>query len=236
MKVNAGKTETLVVNPHEPGDDSGYLLGNVPLKAVSVFKYLGCRFNCEASGDLEFDERIRLASIRMRELSGIWRQKSLSRQLKVRLVQALVFPILTYGCEAWVLYKDQRARLAAFETKAYRRVMNISYRLRSRNTSVFTKAGTGPVLLKQIALRKLNYFGHVMRHPSLEKCVIAGEVAGTRRQGGQKREWFYEIEEWLGEKLPLCIELAQDRLAFARRARAAAEKSAGLRAGTTANE
>jgi len=109
--------------------------------------------------------------------------------LKARLIQTLVWPIVTYDAEAWTLSKDLRGNIEAFEMQCYRR-------------SCHKWNGAGESRLETVKSRKLIYFGHISRHISLEKDIMFGTMPGLRRQGGQRIEWSVDLVEWTEESIP----------------------------------
>jgi len=191
---------------------------SVPI-AKSV-KYLGVLFEDDASGSGEFRSRLAQGYARLASLRPLLRRRDLSTKLKARLIQSLVFPIVTYGCEAWSLTKDERAKLRSCETKSYHQALQRAGRLRISNTVLFILADCKPMLEAQCRRRKLSYFGHVVRHCSIEKDVMLGMCPGSRRRGGQRRQWIQDITSWLSKALakPVSIyeavTLAQDRSLF----------------------
>jgi len=122
-----------------------------------------------------------------------------SNKLKARLIKALVWPIVTYGSEAWTLNKELCENVEAFEIQCYRRAMCISYVEHVMNEEVLRRVGQDRGLLRQVKSRKLKYFGHTTRHESLQKDIMLGIMAGKLRQGGQKKQWIDDIVQW-GEK------------------------------------
>jgi len=119
----------------------------------------------------------------------IWRSRAISPPLKARLFVAeqqntmalLVWPILTYGAEAWTLSKDLRCSIEAFEMQCYRRSMKISYMEHVTNEEVLERVDQNRKLLAMVKTRKLKYFGHISRHASLENDIMLGTVPGLRR-------------------------------------------------------
>ena len=110
----------------------------------------------------------------------------LTPKLKRRLMQTLVFPIITYGCEAWNLSRDSLETLASFEMNAYRRALRVTYTTHTTNAEILNHHVRlwGPTLVIFYQRRKLCYFGHVMRHDGIDRTIIDRIVPGTRRQGG----------------------------------------------------
>ena len=132
-------------------------------------------------------------------------------------------------CEAWSLSKDKRSKLNTIATKTYRRALGIRYTERVSNAEVFARTECEALLEKQIRRRKLRYFGHVVRHDSLEQDIMLGMIPGLKRQGGQKKQWLDDICNWattsesvtalpngripkaLSKTIPKLVSLARDR-------------------------
>jgi len=142
--------------------------------------------------------------------------RTISNCLKARLIKSLVCPIVTYGSEAWTLNKDLEGNIGAFEMQCYRRSMRISYTEHVTNDEVLQRVGQGRVLMGQVKSRKLEYFGHVSRHNSLEKDIMLRFMPGTKRQGGQKRQWIDNVTQWTGKGLVDIVRLAENRNMYRR--------------------
>jgi len=99
----------------------------------------------------------------MTGLSKIWKDRDLTLAAKSRLVEALVFPVATYGCETWTLSKNQRAKLTSFETWCWRRMLRVPWTAKRTNESILAQIGKYPTLENVRLRRKLAYFGHVVR-------------------------------------------------------------------------
>jgi len=143
-------------------------------------------------------------------------QKDLSTKLKAIIIHSLVFPVVTYGCEARTFTKEERNKLRSFETKSYRRALGRPAQFRTSNRILFIVADCEPMLEAQCWKRKLAYFGHVVRHDSMEKDIMLGMCPGNRCAGGQRRQRINDITQWLSTILqkPVSIQeavhLAQD--------------------------
>ena len=112
----------------------------------------------------------------MSELIPIRKSRTVTNKL------VLVWPIVTYGSEAWNLNKELCESIEAFEMQCYRRSMRISYTEHVTNDEVLERMGQRRKLSGQVKSRKLKYFGHVTRHNCLEKDIMLGTVPGKRRQ------------------------------------------------------
>jgi len=168
-------------------------------------------FDSDARYGTEVRARLSLARERMGQLGRLWRSRTLSPKLKARLIQTLVWPIATYGAEAWTMNKELTGSIEVFEMWCYRRALRISYVEHVSNEEILRRTGESKKLMSRIKLRKLKHFGHVARHPSLQADILFRKMPGTRRQGGQKAEWLDDVTGWAGGSLPSLVNLARDR-------------------------
>ena len=102
---------------------------------------------------------------------------------KVRLVKAIVFPVVMYGCESWTVKKAERIRIDAFELWCWRRLLRVPWTARRSNQSILKEISPGCSLEGLMLKLKLQYFGHLMRRVhSLEKTLMLGGIGGRRRR------------------------------------------------------
>ena len=103
---------------------------------------------------------------------------------KVRLVKAMVFPVVMYGCESWTVKKAEGRRIDAFEMSCWRKLLRVSWTSRRFNQSILKEISPGISLEGMMLKLKLQYFGHLMRRvDSFEKTLILGRIEGRRRRG-----------------------------------------------------
>ena len=103
---------------------------------------------------------------------------------KVRLVKAMVFPVVVYGCESWTVKKAERRRIDAFELRCWRRLLRVPWAARRSNQSILKEIIPGCSLEGLMLKLKLQYFGHLMRiADSFEKTLMLGKIEGWRRKG-----------------------------------------------------
>ena len=103
---------------------------------------------------------------------------------KVRLVKAMVFPVVMYGCESWTVKKAERQRIVAFELWCWRGLLSVPWPARRSNQSILKEISPGSSLEGMILKLKLQYFGHLMRRvESLEKTLMLGGIGDRRRRG-----------------------------------------------------
>ena len=120
----------------------------------------------------------------MTNLDSIFKSRYITLLTKVRLVKAMVFPVVMYGCESWTVKKAQRRRIDAFELWCWRRLLRVTWTERRSNQSILKEISLGISLEGMMLKLKLQYFGHLMgRVDSLEKTLMLGGIGGRRRRG-----------------------------------------------------
>ena len=120
----------------------------------------------------------------MTKLDSILRSREITLPTKVRLVKAMVFPVVVYGCESWTVKKAERQRIDAFELWCWRRLLRVPRTARRSNQFILKEISPEYSLEGLMLKLKLHYFGHLMkRADSLEKTLMLGKVEGGRRRG-----------------------------------------------------
>ena len=221
LKVNADKTETMVISKEE---GEHIAIGDIhgrQLKQVESFKYLGTVVESGGGTEQDVRNRIRAGWVKWSEVSSVILDRRMAVKLRVKIYTAVVRPVLLYGAETWALRKNEERQLERTEMRMLRWLMGISLREGRRNEDIRAEAGVVSIAEKAREAR-LRWYGHVTRMADDNPVKTAWErpVEGRRSRGRQRIRWRDGIERDM-RQLNLVEGDATDRRLWRQRIRAA---------------
>ena len=179
FKLNIQKAKIMASGP-----TTSWEIDGETVETVSDFSFLGSKITADGDCSHEIKRRLLLGRKVMTNLDSILKSRDITLSIKVRLVKAMVFPVVMYGCERWTIKKAEHQRIDAFELWCWKRLLRIPSTARRSNQSILKEISPGCSLEGLMLKLKLQYFGHLMRRvDSSEKSLMLGKIEGTRRRG-----------------------------------------------------
>uniref|UniRef100_A0A803TEG4 Reverse transcriptase domain-containing protein n=1 Tax=Anolis carolinensis TaxID=28377 RepID=A0A803TEG4_ANOCA len=194
LQLNIKKTKIMATRLID-----NWQIGGENVEAVTDFIFPGAKITADADCSQEVRRRLLLGRRAMANLDKIVKSRDITLTTKVHIVKAMVFPIVTYGCESRIIRKHERRKIDAFELWCWRKILRVPWTARRSNQSILQEIMPDCSLEGRILEAKLKYFGHIMRRQeSLEKIMMLGKMEGKRKRGRPRARWMDGILEVTG--------------------------------------
>jgi len=179
LKLNIQKTKIMISSPI-----TSWQIDEETVKTVADFILGGSKITADGDCSHDFKRHLLLGRKVMTNLDSIFKSRDITLPTKVRLVKAMVFPVVMYGCEIWTIQTAEHQRIDAFELWFWGRLLRVPWTARRSNQSILKQISPEYSLEGLMLKLKLQYFGHLIRRTdSLEKNLMLGKIEGGRRRG-----------------------------------------------------
>ena len=183
LKLNIQKTKIMASGP--------ITSWQIHVETVTNFILGGSKITADGDCSHEIKRRLLLGRKVTTNLDRILKDRGITLPTKVHLINAMVFPVVMYGCERWTIKKVEHWRIDAFELLCWRRLLRVPWTARRSNQSILKEISPEYSLEELMLKLKLHYFGHLMgRTDSFEKTLMLGKIEGGRRRGQQRMSWL----------------------------------------------
>ena len=186
LKLNIQKMKIMASGPITSWEIDGETV-----KTVSDFILGSSKITADGDCSHEIKRCLLLGKKVMTNLDSILKSRDITLPTKVRLVKAMVFPVVMYGCENWTVKKAEHRRIDAFELWCWRRLLRVPWTARTSNQSILNEISLGCSLEGLMLKLKCQYFSHLMQSvDSLEKTLMLGGIGNRRRRRQQRMRWL----------------------------------------------
>ena len=197
------------------GNVNGIRIDGEEIETVTDFIFLGSKINMDGDYTHEIKRRLLLGRKAMANLNNTLRSRDITLPTKVRIVKAMIFPVVTYGSESWTTKKVDRRKIDAFELWCWRKTLRILWTARRTNHSILIEVKPALSLAALMMKMKLKYFGHIMRKQEvLEKTLMLGNIGGNLKRDRQKTRCLDTITDVMEKNIQEPKEMVTERKAW----------------------